>query len=69
MKAAEVYTCIEDKKKRSSDSLELSDTEVLIHALNVLDFNAAISSLNHDLPKAHDPIEWIELKWIDHDRQ
>ena len=68
MKAVEVYTDIQEKNI-SSDPIELSDTEALIHALNVLDFNAALTSVNPDLPKAYDPIEWIELKWIANDQQ
>ena len=43
----------------------LSDEEALIRALDLLDFNAAISSQNDARPnQSNDTIEWIELNWI-----
>jgi len=56
----ELYSSISELKN-SQDSRTLSDEEIFIRVLDLMDFYATLSK-NSDLPsRENDSIEWIEL--------
>lgn len=61
MDEIKLYTDINEKK--SDPEIEkLTDQEALIRALDLLDFYAALRSLNTELVEEESDIEWIEVK-------
>jgi hypothetical protein len=61
------YNSFEDKKAIYKKE-PLSKEEALIRALDLLDFQAALSSQNQHLPKYDSSIDWIELQWLKDDK-
>ena len=61
-----LYENIEQKKLMVEEPERLSDQEALARVLDLLDFNAALSSQNDMKVTAaakSGTIDWIELKW------
>jgi len=56
------YNSFEDKKPTYTRK-PLSKEEALIRALDLLDFQAALSSQNANKTKEASTIDWIELQW------
>ncbi|MFY0654719.1 MAG: hypothetical protein JXQ96_21980 [Cyclobacteriaceae bacterium] len=66
MHTVDIYTDIKHKK---ADTIKpLDEVEALILTLEVMDFKAAMSSLNTDNPEPKDDIEWIDLYFIKNDK-
>lgn len=52
------------QKKLGYEGEQLTDSEALIRALDLLDFYAALRALNNDLIEEPSGIDWIEVKDI-----
>ncbi len=61
MNKAIVYHSI--RKKVVKDKVRLSDGEAFIRALDLIDFYAALNSLNKEQRISPTRIDWIELKY------
>ncbi len=69
MLEAETYHSVTEKKEKDRTKLSLSNREAMIRCLNFLDFRAAIDDQNPNQINATDKIDWIELNFLDHDKQ
>ncbi|WP_323757547.1 hypothetical protein [Roseivirga sp.] len=61
------YNSFEDKKPTYARK-PLSKEEALIRALDLLDFQAALSSQNTNKVNDTSTIDWIELQWVKDDK-